>query len=265
MGILDDAIREHLELKRQHGAGSDDLERLESEAFGPATRPGDPEFADPDAADASDAALAAAEETGPETGRLDWFSEGETTVAPQAPPSSAAEARDEHADLDDTADHPASEPPSEEVEAVGVVPTEEPAATEPPEAPEREIFDADEIEFGDLDLDLDDDEEGRSSESPPPISPPSDEEDDDLELTLDEDPPPAEEPATAVQPSTEPAPPTAPAVDDDAEDGDGEEPGDEEPREDLLEETPDFLQDTPEGDRLWFEQGKPKDFDFEDD
>ncbi len=44
MGILDDAIREHLELKRQHGAASDDLERLEKEAFGPAARPGDPEF-----------------------------------------------------------------------------------------------------------------------------------------------------------------------------------------------------------------------------
>ena len=45
MGILDDAIREHLELKRQHGAGDEDLERLENEAFGPAARPGDPEFA----------------------------------------------------------------------------------------------------------------------------------------------------------------------------------------------------------------------------
>ena len=55
MGILDDAIREHLELKRQHGAGSEDLERLEKEAFGPATRPGDPEFADPDAEGAPDA------------------------------------------------------------------------------------------------------------------------------------------------------------------------------------------------------------------
>ena len=36
MGILDDAIREHLELKRQHGADSDDVEKLEKEAFGPA-------------------------------------------------------------------------------------------------------------------------------------------------------------------------------------------------------------------------------------
>ena len=33
--------------------------------------------------------------------------------------------------------------------------------------------------------------------------------------------------------------------------------------EDLLEETPEFLQDTPEHDRLWFEQHPPRDFDFD--
>ena len=32
--------------------------------------------------------------------------------------------------------------------------------------------------------------------------------------------------------------------------------------EDVLEETPDFLQETPEHDRLWFEQKPPRDFDF---
>ena len=44
MGILDDAIREHLELKRQHGAEVSELDQLEQEAFGPVARPGDPEF-----------------------------------------------------------------------------------------------------------------------------------------------------------------------------------------------------------------------------
>ena len=34
--------------------------------------------------------------------------------------------------------------------------------------------------------------------------------------------------------------------------------------EDVLEETPEFLRDAPESDRLWFEQGKPKDFDFDE-
>ncbi|MFT4035971.1 MAG: hypothetical protein QM679_10400, partial [Patulibacter sp.] len=31
---------------------------------------------------------------------------------------------------------------------------------------------------------------------------------------------------------------------------------------DVLDETPDFLQETPEHDRLWFEQRPPRDFDF---
>src|SRR3954468_537492 len=36
MGILDEAIREHLELKRSHGASEDEIRRKEAEAFGPA-------------------------------------------------------------------------------------------------------------------------------------------------------------------------------------------------------------------------------------
>jgi len=44
MGILDDAIRQHLELKRRQGAADDELARLEGEAFGPPTRPGEPDF-----------------------------------------------------------------------------------------------------------------------------------------------------------------------------------------------------------------------------
>ncbi|HEY2717354.1 MAG TPA: hypothetical protein VGI73_14135 [Solirubrobacterales bacterium] len=39
MSILDDAIREHLELKRAHGADEAELKKLEDEAFGPAERP----------------------------------------------------------------------------------------------------------------------------------------------------------------------------------------------------------------------------------
>jgi hypothetical protein len=40
--------------------------------------------------------------------------------------------------------------------------------------------------------------------------------------------------------------------------------GDEqnEPIEDVLEKTPDFLRETPEQERLWFEQRPPRDFDF---
>ena len=39
MGILDDAIREHLDLKRKHGARDTELSALEDEAFGSGDRP----------------------------------------------------------------------------------------------------------------------------------------------------------------------------------------------------------------------------------
>ena len=46
MGLLDDAIREHLELKRKHGADPEDVARQEQEALGPGQRN---EFAQPEA------------------------------------------------------------------------------------------------------------------------------------------------------------------------------------------------------------------------
>jgi hypothetical protein len=36
-----------------------------------------------------------------------------------------------------------------------------------------------------------------------------------------------------------------------------------EPAEDVLEETPDFLRESPDQERLWFEQRPPRDFDFD--
>jgi hypothetical protein len=60
--------------------------------------------------------------------------------------------------------------------------------------------------------------------------------DDEIEAGQDEDPEPLPEP--------EPAAPRH--------------------EEDVLEETPDFLEETPEDDQLWFEQKPPKDFDFDD-
>ena len=48
MGILDDAIREHLELKRAHGASEEELRQQEVEALGapPAAEPEDLEDGD---------------------------------------------------------------------------------------------------------------------------------------------------------------------------------------------------------------------------
>ena len=38
MGLLDDAIREHLDLKRRRGADPTEIERAEREALGPVRR-----------------------------------------------------------------------------------------------------------------------------------------------------------------------------------------------------------------------------------
>ena len=42
------------------------------------------------------------------------------------------------------------------------------------------------------------------------------------------------------------------------------ESGDDEEDDDVLADTPEFLRDAPEDDDLWFEQGEPKDFDFDE-
>src|SRR5215216_1147715 len=38
MGVLEDAIRDHLELKRKHGASNEEVQREEEESLGPARR-----------------------------------------------------------------------------------------------------------------------------------------------------------------------------------------------------------------------------------
>src|SRR4051812_27962551 len=97
MGLLDDAIREHLELKRKHGADPEDVARQEREALGPGQRN---EFAQPDAAPAD---LAPADEPA-------------TTVLPPDEPSGAVAASDVlpagEPDIPEepTAEHPAGAP-----------------------------------------------------------------------------------------------------------------------------------------------------------
>jgi hypothetical protein len=107
----------------------------------------------------------------------------------------------------------------------------------------------------------------------------------DSPLAHDEQGPP-QTPADSPLAHGEPGPPPQPELEDSldrplAPESDhtveyqlpeGEEKGPEEPlahpspgsEGDVLEETPEFLQDTPEHDRLWFEQRPPRDFDFED-
>ena len=141
MGLLDDAIREHLELKRRRGADAEEVTRQEQEALGAPQRA---EFA------------------------------GARPAAAAAP--------------DALEDAPAPEPEPEPV---------------PEPEPERDI----------------------------PLD----------QATVEYTPPPLEE---AEELEAPPAPP-------------------QEGEDDVLEETPDFLQETPEHDRLWFEQKPPRDFDLD--
>src|SRR3954451_8149839 len=156
MGLLDDAIREHLELKRKHGANPEDVARQEQEALGPGQRN---EFAQPEgAAPVPPEPVEEAPEPEAAAPPVDELPEGEPGI-PEEPPSAEAPGYDEDPWLDD----------------------------EPDEVPADEAL------------------------------------------------------------QERPRRPTAETGDDD----------------DVLEETPDFLQETPEHDRLWFEQKPPRDFDWD--
>jgi hypothetical protein len=150
MGLLDDAIREHLELKRKHGADPEDVERQEKEALSP----GGPraEFA--------------------------------------------------HTETQSEAVAPAPEVPEAAPEPEDALPEGEPGIAEEP------------------------------TQGHPTAAPGYDE-----DPWLDDEVPADE----ALERRA--APPTG--------------------EEDVLEETPDFLQETPEHDRLWFEQKPPRDFDWD--
>jgi hypothetical protein len=135
MSILDDAIREHLELKRAHGADEAELKRLEDEAFGPPGRPdegnsfseGPTEFL---AAPATEAAEAAADAKAAPAGRAgpNITDLQEAPEAPKAEPESEAEAEDvEPAEEEKPAEEPA---PSAEHQTIPVPhPEGEPEAT----------------------------------------------------------------------------------------------------------------------------------------
>ncbi|MGH2895941.1 MAG: hypothetical protein ACRDPM_22105 [Solirubrobacteraceae bacterium] len=200
MGLLDDAIRDHLDLKRRRGADPGEVERAEREALGPVRR--NPTPAELDAADEAVAAEGAPayDHAGDEGWSHDSMQEpvGDVGVESvydepppepvQAPPEFPAPAA---TPLDDVHDSLAEEPVEEE-------PTHEPL--------------------------------------PPPPAP---------------SPPLGAGPETAEYNVED-----ALAAEEHREQGDGD--------EDVLEETPEFLQDTPDHDRLWFEQRPPKDFDFDE-
>jgi hypothetical protein len=159
MGLLDDAIREHLDLQRRRGADPDAVARAEQEALGPVRR-------EPEPAHAAD---------------------DERHDEPAAAPPEPVAAAPEHDEHDSHDDEPAPLPPVED----------DPRLSDIVYQPTTEFR----------------------------VEDHHDEEHEDHAHEAHEAPAPADE--------------------------------------DVLEETPDFLQETPEHDRLWFEQRPPRDFDFD--
>jgi hypothetical protein len=315
MSILDDAIREHLELKRAHGADESELKRLEDEAFGP---PGRPEEPDP-FAEAPTEFLATPEvpgnaEPAEESGRRINIADLQEPPPPereepQVQATDAIEPEAEAAPLAPAEDPAQAAPPAEEPlledepqameHEVVVEPAEEAPAQEAPaaaaepapgaETEERhaiaeqptELFDI-EAEMGTEDAPAAEPAEIQASraEAAAPSLPEEDEEDEEFwseQRLSDELDQALEAPLTEeheVPPRTDvheiPAPvadPSAPVPDDeDTDEDDGTPRPDYDPdtgHEDVLEDTPDFLEDAPEDDELWFEQKPPKDFDLD--
>lgn len=228
MGLLDDAIREHLELKRRRGGDPAEIARAEQEALGPVRREPEP------AAPTADA---------PHDERVQAELHDEGHGHDGAPAVHAEELAAAH-DFDDEP----SRPPAPPEEQTRILTPEERHRDEASHrhVPEQHVAaPADRLSPGEESF-----EEHREPAVPEQhLAAPAD------KLPEHHDDPHADRRRSEVvdQPTTEyrvedhhhdDAPPSS--------------------DEDVLEETPDFLQETPEHDRLWFEQRPPRDFDFDD-
>jgi hypothetical protein len=192
MGLLDDAIREHLELKRLRGADPSDVAREEDAALGPVHRRDTPE------SDAPPEDLLAT--TTPEESR---------PLAADVPAPRDSSPGQETVEINMEAELAESDP--EQTPTTSTVPTTPAAHTS----------------------------SGRGSSG------------ESLEWEMPGDR--RDDPKIAWGDGHE---------DEDIGSGSESKQGVDAPIEDVLEETPDFLRDTPEQDRLWFEQRPPRDFDF---
>jgi hypothetical protein len=311
MGILDEAIREHLELKRQHGADDSELKQLEDQAFGQAERPNtdDPVAEAPtefmsqpdlgtDEPPAQEPAVAPDEASKrpparrePAAGladiqeapdRAEDAPAGQTSQNEPPDEAAATNPQDEPtAEEPSAAEHEAIAPPAaghstEERHAIADQPTEmfdveeEFSSTEVPAPPDEDLV-AEEIAEARLgpaepdaplevtaadgnEDDADEDDEDFFDEQRL-----SDELDQALEAPADREPEPPSDEHEVAEPRTE-VHQAAPQTDE-HEAAPAERRGSD---EDVLDETPDFLEEAPEDDQLWFEQKPPKDFDFDD-
>jgi len=319
MSILDDAIREHLELKRAHGADEAELKKLEDEAFGPPGRPEEPDpFAEAPTQFMATEGAEAAEESGgrrinvadlqepppPKSAeqREEPQVESAAAVEPEADASPAVPAEDPAQAAPPAAEEPSameheivSDPPGGERQAIAEQPTElfdveaemgseDAPATEAASPSDEEIVAAELSEPKLAPAEPPTEIHASRAEAPAEQAAEEDEEDEEFwsDQRLSEELDQALE--APITDESELPPPTAehevssPAADPGAvyedadtegeDDAEGERPqADYDPdtgHEDVLEDTPDFLENAPEDDELWFEQKPPKDFDFDD-
>jgi hypothetical protein len=269
MGLLDEAIREHLDLKRRRGADPTEIERAEREALGPVRR--EPSMSAAYADEGSAAALTDAPADdfvlAAEVG--EFAGEAKTTITrPDEDPAPAIAAPD-YADpaFDDFA---AIEPPGPSalepeplVPAVGLEPEPEPEVKPKrrhlfgrhrhdedarPSAPGQPSL-AGPLPTGEFEsVEPDAGTGGESVRRGQPIG----HEESSLPVTAP--------PTLRITPDAEPGNTIEYDVEQAFLDEDKAAPAE---GEDILEETPDFLADTPDHDRLWFEQKPPPDFDFD--
>jgi hypothetical protein len=313
MGILDEAIREHLELKRQHGADDSELKKLEDDAFGPPQRP-QAAGAMSDTAAEAPTEFMAQPALGGAAAQEEGTAEQEQAAQEEPEPEAQRPARREPvADVQEAPPAADSEPPAPEAEAdseEAPVPeaegdAEEQSAVEheiPPAAPpagshsteERQAIADQPTQMFDVESEFEppqapepadpsDDELADEEASEPRLGPvepigtidggDEDEEEDDffdekrlsdelnqaLEAPIEEDE--AEVGQQAI--SEEHEEPVSEEHEEPISE-EHEQPASATEDEDVLEETPDFLEDAPEDEQLWFEQKPPKDFDFDD-
>ncbi len=280
MSILDEAIREHLELKRQHGAGDSELKQLEDEAFGPPGRPGDEETPPDPFAEAptefmaapgtSDEALVEPWEESPPkreaASDIGALQEGPEEPAEEEHPAAEHEVVPEPSGPSTEERHAIADQPTEmydvEAELSGAeenVPSDDQLVEEEMSEPRLSsveplagLEEGDEVEIraaGDEVVEEEEedefwDEQRLSDELSQALESPAEEEDPVAE---------AEEEAAAEEAEID-GEPAAESESDRSDQGEDE---------DILEDTPEFLEDS-EDDQLWFEQKPPKDFDFDD-
>jgi hypothetical protein len=296
MSILDDAIREHLELKRAHGADDAELKKLEDEAFGPPQRPDEPDpFAEAPTEFLVAPEVPAGEQpdedelsSGRRVPNIADLQEGPEPREEPAPAEAGPSTEERHAIADqptemfdvegqfedaatesdapsdeDLADAELSEPPLAPVDPLAGIEArvpDAPAETTPAEDEPADEFDeffseqrlSDELNQA-LEAPLPDEPGSPSTEEAPAVFVDTDEEDEAGGEVAFEDEEPSDEHELA-----------APDDEEDDEDDEPAAPAHGSSHEDVLEDTPEFLEDAPEDDNLWFEQKPPKDFDFDD-